>query len=162
MSMTALNAICGALIVVGIFGTVLPNIPGLLLSWGAVLVWALATDVGVARWVVLGGATLLAFGGTIMKYLLPGRHLAKAGVPIPTVLFGTALGIVGFFLVPLIGLFLGFVVGVFVAELGRLRSVTEAWPSAWKAVKAVGLSILIEVGAGLIILASWGAAVLLG
>ena len=49
--------------------------------------------------------------------------------------------------------------GVFLAESARLRGAGPAWPSTWKAIKAVGLSILIEVGTGLIILVSWVGAV---
>ncbi len=161
-SSAALDLVCGAVILIGIFGTIIPNIPGLLLSWAGVLVWALFSDTGPAKWWVLGVATLLALFGTVAKFLLPGRHLAKSGVPGLTIFIGTVLAIVGFFVVPFIGLFLGFVVGVYVAESVRLRGIGPAWPSAWKAIKAVGLSVLIEVGAGLFILASWGAAVLFG
>ena len=41
---------CGVAIVLGIFGTVIPSIPGLLLSWAGVLLWALFTDAGQAKW----------------------------------------------------------------------------------------------------------------
>ena len=94
-----------------------------------------------------------------MKYVLPGRHLAKAGVPTRTIVFGSLLGIIGFFVVPVVGLFLGFVLGVFLAESARLRGIESAWPSTWKAIKAVGFSMMIEIGAGLIILVSWFGAV---
>ena len=161
-SSAVLDIACGAAILIGIFGTIIPNIPGLLLSWAGVLVWALFSDTGPAKWWVLGVATLLALFGTVAKFLLPGRHLAKSGVPGLTIFIGTVLAVVGFFVVPFVGLFLGFVVGVYAAESVRLRGIGPAWPSAWKAIKAVGLSVLIEVGAGLFILASWGAAVLFG
>ena len=115
-----LDLFCGAAIVIGIFGTIIPNIPGLLLSWAGVLVWALFTDAGQAKWWVLGLATVLALFATVLKYVLPGRHLAKAGVPTRAILFGSLLGIVGFFVVPVVGLFLGFVLGVFLAESARL------------------------------------------
>jgi uncharacterized protein YqgC (DUF456 family) len=161
MSPELLNLVTVAAIVVGIFGTVIPHVPGLILSWAGVLVWALLSDGPAAtRWGVFALATVLAFGGTIMKYVGPLRHLAKQGIPGWTIVAGGVLAIVGFFLVPVIGLFLGFVVGVFVAEWVRLQG-NGAWASAWKAVKAVGLSVLLEVGSGLVILVAWGAAVLL-
>ncbi len=159
ISATVLDLFCGAAIVIGIFGTFIPSIPGLLLSWAGVLVWALFTDAGQAKWWVLGFTTVLALFATVMKYLLPGRHLAKTGVPTRTILFGSLLGIIGFFVVPVVGLFLGFVLGVFLAESARLRGIESAWPSTWKAIKAVGFSMMIEIGAGLIILVSWFGAV---
>ena len=157
---TALDVFCGIAIVIGIFGTILPSIPGLLLSWAGVLLWALFTDAGPAKWWAVGIATVLALSATVLKYILPGRRMAKAGVPGITLVVGTVFGIIGFFVIPIIGLFIGFVLGVFLAELIRLRDVGPAWPSTWKAIKAVGFSMLIEILAGLMILASWGAAVL--
>ncbi|NUO56171.1 MAG: DUF456 domain-containing protein, partial [Hamadaea sp.] len=37
-------------ILVGTVGVVVPVVPGLILSWGAVLVWALFSDAGWGRW----------------------------------------------------------------------------------------------------------------
>ena len=162
ISSAMLDLFCGAAIVIGIFGTIIPNVPGLLLSWAGVLVWALFTDAGQAKWWVLGLATVLALFATVLKYVLPGRHLAKSGVPTRTIVFGSLLGIVGFFVVPVVGLFLGFVLGVFLAESARLRGAGPAWPSTWKAIKAVGFSMMIEIGTGLIILVSWVGAVVFG
>jgi uncharacterized protein len=159
ISSAMLDLFCGAAIVIGIFGTIIPNIPGLLLSWAGVLVWALFTDTGQAKWWVLGLATVLALFATVLKYVLPGRHLAKSGVPTRTIVLGSLLGIVGFFVVPVVGLFLGFVLGIFLAESARLRGAGPAWPSTWKAIKAVGFSMMIEIGTGLIILVSWVGAV---
>jgi uncharacterized protein YqgC (DUF456 family) len=159
----ALEIFCGIAIVLGIFGTIIPNIPGLLLSWAGVVLWAIFTDAGsAAKWWVVGIATVLALFATVMKYVLPARHMAREGVPGLVLFFGTVVGIIGFFVVPIVGLFLGFVLGVFVAELLRLKDISRAWPSTWKAIKAVGFSMIIEIFAGLLILASWGAAVLFG
>jgi uncharacterized protein len=160
ISGAALDIFCGIAIVIGIFGTILPSIPGLILSWAGVLLWALFTDAGPAKWWAVAIATVLAMFATVLKYLLPGRRMAKAGVPGITLFIGTVFGIIGFFVVPVIGLFLGFVLGVFVAELVRLRDVGPAWPSTWKAIKAVGFSMLIEIFSGMLIFAAWGAAVL--
>jgi uncharacterized protein YqgC (DUF456 family) len=160
ISGAALDIFCGIAIVIGIFGTIIPSVPGLILSWAGVLLWALFTDAGPAKWWAVAAATVLALFATVLKYILPGRRMAKAGVPGITLFAGTVVGIVGFFVVPVIGLFLGFVLGVFLAELIRLRDVGPAWPSTWKAIKAVGFSMMIEIGAGLLILAAWGTAVL--
>lgn len=160
ISDTALTLFCGAAIVLGIFGTVLPNIPGLILSWAGVLLWAIFTHAGPGKWWVVAITAVLALAATVLKYVLPGRRLARHGVPGAVLFAGTALGIVGFFVVPVIGLFLGFVLGVFIGELLRLKNVGQAWPSTWKAIKAVGFSMLIEIGSGVVILAVWALGVL--
>lgn len=150
----------GLVIAIGVVGIVLPVIPGLLLCWAAVLVWSLFERTTVA-WVVLGGATALVLVSQVVKYLVPGRRMRAAGVPWRTLAVGGVLGIVGFFVIPVVGVVVGFVLGVYVAERLRLGEHAAAWPSTKAALGAVGLSILIELAAGLILGAGWLSAVLL-
>lgn len=150
----------GVAIAVGLAGVLLPVVPGLLLCWGAVLVWALVERTAVA-WTVLTVATALFAVSQVVKYLVPGRRLRSAGVPWGSLAAGGVLGVVGFFVIPVVGMVLGFVGGVYGAERLRLRTHAAAWPSTVRALQAVGLSVLIELGAGLLIAATWLAAVLL-
>ncbi len=158
---TALTVVSGIAIVVGIFGTVVPFVPGLLLSWAGVLLWALFADGGAGKWLVFGVVTVLAVLGTVLKYVLPGRKLQREGVPNKSLVFGGLLAIIGFFVVPVVGLFLGFVLGVFLGELNRVKSSRLAWPSTWRSIKAVGFSMMVEIFAGLCILGVWIAGLLL-
>jgi uncharacterized protein YqgC (DUF456 family) len=96
----------------------------------------------------------------VVKYLVPNRRLKGAGIPASTQWIGAALGIVGFFVIPVIGLLIGFVLGVYLAEYGRLGA-RAAWPSTKHALKAVGLSIVIELTAGVIATFVWVAGVVL-
>ena len=141
-------------IVVGLVGIVVPILPGLVLIWGSVTVWAVVEQ-GTTAWVVLAIATLVAVASQILKYLVPGRRLRDAGVPARGILVGTVLGVVGFFVVPVVGLFLGFIAGIYLIERARLRSHRPAWQSTLHALKAVGLSILIELFAGMLIATTW-------
>jgi uncharacterized protein YqgC (DUF456 family) len=150
----------GVAIAVGLAGVLLPVVPGLLLCWGAVLVWALVERTAVA-WTVLTVATALFAVSQVVKYLVPGRRLRSAGVPWGSLAAGGVLGVVGFFVIPVVGMVLGFVGGVYGAERLRLRTHAAAWPSTVRALQAVGLSVLIELGAGLLIAVTWLAAVLL-
>ena len=69
-------------------------------------------------------------------------------------------GLVGFFVVPVVGLFLGFVLGVYLAERGRLGQHRAAWASTIVALKAAGWSMLIELLTGLVMAATWVIALL--
>ena len=149
---TAFTIVAAIVIVVGIFGTFIPFVPGLVLSWLGVLLWAIFADGGAGKWLVFTVATVLALLGTVLKYVLPGRNMKREGVSTMTLLAGGVLAIIGFFVVPIVGLFLGFVLGVFLTELARQQNARLAWPATWKAVKAVGLSVFIEIFAGLCIL----------
>jgi uncharacterized protein YqgC (DUF456 family) len=153
-----MTAVAGLLILVGLAGVVVPVIPGLLLVWAGVLVWFL-DDRDAARMGVLIAVTVVLVLGTVVKYLVPGRRLREGGVPWSTLLLGAALGVVGFFVVPVVGLFLGFVLGVYLGETFRTPTRAEAWRSTKRALAAVGLSILIELAAGLVATAIWAGAV---
>ncbi|MEU9823192.1 DUF456 domain-containing protein [Pseudonocardia alni] len=152
--MTALAVVAGLMMLVGLAGIVLPVLPGPLLIVGGVAVWAVPRGDAVGWW-VLGIAVLVTVAGQVAKYLLPGRRLKASGVPTRTLLAGLALGVIGFFVVPVVGLFLGFVLGVWLAELARLPDAATAWRSAREALTAVGWSILIELAAGLVTVAVW-------
>jgi uncharacterized protein YqgC (DUF456 family) len=150
----------GLAIAAGLFGVLVPALPGLLLCWAAVLVWALAERTAAA-WVVLAVATASLVTSQVVKYLVPGRRMRAAGVPWGSLAAGGALAIVGFFVVPVVGAVAGFLGGVYGAERLRLGSHAAAWPSTVHALRAAGLSMAIELGAGLLIAAAWLAAVLL-
>jgi uncharacterized protein len=151
----------GLAILIGLFGVVVPVIPGLLLCWAAVLVWALAEGTALA-WTVFAASTVVVAISQVVKYVIPGRRMRTAGVPTRSMAVGALVGIVGFFVVPVIGLVLGFVVGVYAAERLRLGAHAAAWSSTVHALKAAGLSILIELAAGLVVAAAWLGAVALG
>ena len=140
-------------ILVGLIGVVVPILPGIFLVFVAILVWA--TEVGGATaWAVFAIATVLLVVGTIVKYAVPGRHLKDAGIPASTQWTGIALAVPGFFVIPVVGLFVGFVLGIYLAERNRLGH-SAAWPSTKAALRAVGASILIELAAATLAALTW-------
>jgi uncharacterized protein YqgC (DUF456 family) len=151
----------GATIAVGIVGIVVPVLPGALLAWGAILVWALAVR-STSGWAVLAAATLAIGAGQVVKYVVPGRRLRDAGVPRRSIVAGLVLAVVGFFLIPFVGLFVGFPLGVYLEERRRLRRHELAWASTREALKATGLSVLIELAGTMIAAAAWLGAVFVG
>jgi ABC-type phosphate transport system permease subunit len=68
---------------------------------------------------------------------------------------GALLGLVGMVVVPVVGLPLGFVLGVYLAELTRLRTHRAAWPSTVEAMRGVGLSVLIGLCAAVAATGVW-------
>jgi len=150
---TVTELVIGLVVLVGIIGIVVPLMPGTLLVAGAVVVWAIDTG-GVTAWVCAAVALGLLAVGAVVKYAVPGKRLKGSGVPTSTLLLGAAFAVVGFFVVPVLGAFLGFVLGVYVAEVRRLGS-RQAWPATRSALGAVGLSVLIELVAALLAAAVW-------
>ena len=150
----------GAVILVGLVGAVVQVIPGALIVLGAVVVWA-AVEGTALGWAVAALAVVATVVAAVGKYLVAGRHLTRAGVPTSTLVVGGLVGIVGFFVVPVVGLPLGFVLAVYLAELRRLRDRGRAWRATVVALQATGLTILIELAGALVAAGGWLVAVLL-
>ena len=68
--------------------------------------------------------------------------------------------ILGFFVIPVLGILVGFVLGVYLAEVRRLGS-QQAWASTMAALRAVCLSIAIEFASALLAACTWGVGVAL-
>lgn len=149
-----MTPLAGLIVAVGIVGVLVPILPGLILVLAGIAVWAVPRN-DTLGWTVLGIAVAIVVVGSIAKYLLPGRRMREAGVPGRSIVAGGLLGIVGFFVIPVVGLFLGFPLGVYLSELARLRDSSKAWPSTRKAVGAVGFSILLELATGLLAAGVW-------
>ena len=155
--MTLVEVLVGLAILVGLAGIVVPVLPGTVLILVAILVWATETG-GATAWAVLAVSVVLLAAGTVVKYLVPGKRL-KASVPTSTLVVGALVGLVGFFVIPVVGLFVGFPVGVYVAERARVGG-ERAWPSTVAALRALGVSILIELVFGVLAALTWVVGVL--
>lgn len=146
-------------IAVGLAGILVPLLPGTLLVWAAIAVWAVV-ERSTESWVVLGLATAILGTGILVKYLWPAKRMRAADVGGRTLAAGAVLGIIGFFVIPVVGLLVGFVAGVYLAELLTRRDQRRAWASTVHAVKGVALSVGVELTAALLATAVWAVAVL--
>lgn len=138
------------LVIAGLVGIVVPVLPGLLLVLGGVLLWALMEG-GTVAWGIFVASALVAVVGYVLQYTLPGRRMRERGVSGSTLGLAVVFGIVGFFVVPVIGAIIGFVLGIYVVETGRTRDRAQAWQRTKHALVAVLHSMGIELAAGLVI-----------
>lgn len=141
-------------IAVGIVGIVVPILPGTLLVFGAIAVWAVVEN-NLTAWVTLGVVTALLGVTVLIKYAWPVRRMRAADVRTLSLVAGGVLGIVGFFVIPVIGLVIGFVLGVYLAELAKRGDRRVAWTSTKHAVKGVALSVGVEMVGALLATVVW-------
>ena len=142
----------GVLVVVGLFGILVPVLPGTVLVGVGILVWAVAEGTAEA-WTTFAVAALCLAVGLVVKYAVPGRRL-KAAVPLSTLVAGGVLALVGFFVIPVVGALVGFPIGIYAAERARVGH-AGAWPSTKAALRALAHSMLIELLAALAATAVW-------
>ena len=86
--------------------------------------------------------------------------LSIAGAELCVCDIAVLLGIVGMFVIPVVGFVVGFVGGIFLVEQGRSRDRAQAWARTKNAVVAVVTSMGIELCAGVLIAATWVVGVL--
>lgn len=144
----------GLAILIGLAGIVVPILPGTILIFAAIALWAFMTG-GAAAWTAFAVAALLLVASGVVKYTWPGRRMKDAGIPTRSLIVGGLVGIVGFFVIPIVGLFIGFILGTYAAELPRHRNHADAWRSTVHATKAAGLSILVELLGALLATGVW-------
>jgi uncharacterized protein YqgC (DUF456 family) len=148
------TVLCGVLIAVGLAGIVVPVLPGSVLIGASLLVWAIAVASPVG-WIVLGIGAVALTAGMLSGSVLTGRTMKNRQIPAWSVLAGVVLGIVGFFVIPVVGLLVGFALGLFLSELARQRSFRAASSSSVAALKAIGLGVVVEFGFAAVAGGSW-------
>jgi uncharacterized protein YqgC (DUF456 family) len=89
------------------------------------------------------------------------RRMREADVRTMSLAAGAVLGIIGFFVIPVVGLVIGFVFGIYLAELANRRDQRMAWTSTKHALKGVALSVGVELCGALLATATWVAGVYL-
>ena len=108
-------------------------------------------------WIVLGIMTILAVGGILAGSLLPAHRASRAGAPRWVLAAGGIGMVVGFFVIPVLGAFVGGPAGIFLAELLRVRDPALAWRTTLETVRGLGLGAAAQVALGVIMVALWAA-----
>ncbi|WP_313410298.1 DUF456 domain-containing protein [Aeromicrobium sp.] len=154
-----LDLLVAVAILFGLAGAIVQVVPGGLVVAGAVVLWGVVVG-GTTGWTVVAIAVVLALVALVLKYLLAGRYLKSKGVPNRSLAIGALLGIVGFFVIPVVGLFVGFIGGTYLSELQRLRDEPAARRATGHAMRAAGVSIMVELTAALTTAVVWFVAAL--
>lgn len=142
------TVVAAVLIGIGCLGVVVPVLPGSITIVAGLLVWALAVQ-AVEGWVVLVLGSVLAVAGMAAGAVLTGTRLKRRQIPNRSLLFAAVGAVVGLFVIPVVGIIVGFFVGLLLTETARQRDLRAALDSSWVALKAAGLGIVVEFGCAL-------------
>jgi uncharacterized protein YqgC (DUF456 family) len=154
-SETLVTILCGLAILVGVAGTIIPVLPGSILIGLSLLAWAIWGGAGTAGWVVFGVGMAFVLAGIAASAVLTGRKLKQHSIPSRSVVIGLVAGVAGMFVIPVVGLFVGFAAGLLLSEFLRTRNFGAAAASSWAALKATGLGILVEFGLACLAASTW-------
>ena len=152
---TAGTILLGVLMVVGVAGTVLPFVPGLLLVWGSGLAYGFLSGFDATAITFFSVMTVLVVLGKAASIVVPGKRGAAHGAPWTTLAAGAVGAVVGAFVIPVVGLLAGGVIGILVAERSRLGDWARAWTTTKAVLVGVGIGALLELTAGMLSLIVW-------
>lgn len=153
--MALATVLVGLAMAVGIVGTVVPVLPGLLLVFTACVVYGF-----IAGWTTAGVVAIAVMGvllgiGTLAKWALADRSSLRGGAPRRSLLIGAVGAVVGFFVIPVAGLAIGGVGALLVAEQQRTGTWQAAWRSTRTTLLGIGAGVLVEMGAGIVMALVW-------
>jgi uncharacterized protein YqgC (DUF456 family) len=148
MDTTLIQIVCIILLVVGMIGTFLPVLPGLLLSLAGVLIYKFGTDAPLSMVYVWIFVFLTALS-VVLNYVIPARTNRKYG--------GTRWGSVGSVVGTIIGLLFipipfGFLIGMFLGVfIGELLHDASDKKKAWNSTKGAFIGFLYGTGFNFIV-----------
>ena len=143
------------IMVVGLCGVIIPILPGLLLIWITAFVYGFIvgfTPVGIGVMMVL---TVLVAISVIKGFVIPKQTATASGASGWSQVGGLVGAIIGFFLIPVIGVLVGALVGVLLVEILLKGNWDEAWTATKGTAKGFGISAVVDLGLGMVMLAAW-------
>ncbi|SDI72143.1 hypothetical protein SAMN05421846_11289 [Chryseobacterium taeanense] len=147
MDSTLFNILCLILLFLGILGTFLPILPGLLLSICGLLIYKFGTDADLPIlyiWVFV----ILTIASVVLNYVIPAKTNQKYG--------GTRWGSIGSIVGTIVGIFLpiplGFLVGMFAGVfIGELLHDSKDLNKALKSTKGAFIGFIYGTGFSLVV-----------
>lgn len=153
-----------AFIFVGTIGIVVPILPGMLLVWFTVVVYAWQTEFEAIGYPSLVVITIIALVAGLSNIWLPLLGAQKTGAAKRALFLGVIGAIVGTFVIPLplLGTVIGYAIGVFLGEYMKIRDWRLALRASFGGVAGWGVSMIVEFAGALLILLIFVVQVLTG
>ncbi len=141
---------------VGLFGLVVPIYPGLVVMWLAALGYGIATGfdstLGIVLFIVL---TLLMIVGSLVDNLLMGVGAHRGGAAWSTILAALLAGVIGTLAFPPLGGIIAAPLAVMLIQYLRLRDLQKAWDALRGLATGWGLSFVVRLLIGVVMMGLW-------
>jgi len=142
-------------VLLGVIGVLVPIVPGTLLIWLTIVVYAIVERINgfaAVDWVTFTAITLIALVTGLAEFWLPLLGAKVRGSSRRAILFGVVGGIIGTIALPLLGTIVGYALGVLLGEYHKLRDWDRALRASLNAVASWGVATAMQLGGALLIL----------
>lgn len=155
LSQVLLISLVFSAMLVGLIGLIIPVYPGLNIIWIAALVYAIIKGFGWPAWLYFAIITMLMLIGNLADNYFINARARKTGASWWAIGVGYVLGIVGTFIIPLLGGLIFSILGVLVVELIRKKDWRIAWVTTREMALGFGWAVVVRIGIGAIMIAFW-------
>jgi uncharacterized protein YqgC (DUF456 family) len=145
----------GLAMAIGLVGILIPIAPGIVLVWLAGLAWAILDGGGLTRWSLFAVMTALTVGALIANVRIPAKSASTTNAPRGTLWLAALFAVIGFFVIPIAGVLIGFCCGVLLAHLIATNDIHKAFDAMWATLRAFGKSVLVQGICGVGICLLW-------
>lgn len=147
MDHTLISFLSIILLILGILGTFLPVLPGLVLSLAGLLIYKYGTDSDLSI-IYIWAFVILTLASAVLNYVIPAKTNRKYG--------GTRWGSIGSVIGTIVGMFipipLGFLVGMFAGVfIGELLHDSKDMNKALKSTKGAFIGFIYGTGFSLVV-----------
>lgn len=149
------NLIILGIMTVGLLGLLIPGIPGLVIIWLASLAYVLGVGFQTPGWIFFTILTIIMAVGSITDNLVMGQQAHSSGSSWISVLLAMLFAVIGTFILPIIGGFIGALAALFLAEWIRRKNWREAIKATTGWAVGCGWAIVIRFIMGLLMIGIW-------
>ena len=143
------------IMIVGLFGLIVPIFPGITVIWLAALGYGVVTGFTPLGWGLMAVITVLLILGVSIDNILMGARAHKEGAAWSSLGLGMLAGILGTLLFPPVGGFIAAPLVVLLMEYLRQRDISKALASLRGLAVGWGLSFVVRFFIGLIMIGVW-------
>lgn len=148
-------ALVQIVMLVGLFGLIVPGFPGLVIMWLAALGYGVMTGFetwGIVLFVLI---SLLAIGGSLVDNIFMGAGARKGGAAWRTIAVALVAGVLGTLFFPPLGGLIAAPLAVLLLEFYLKRDIRQAWGALLGLAAGLGLSFVARFGVGLLVMIFW-------
>ena len=139
----------------GLFGLIIPVVPGLVIIWVAALGYGIAAGFGALGWIMFAIITLLMIAGSFIDNVLMGTQARQSGASWVSIAAALVFGLAGNFILPVIGGLIAALLALFVAEWIRRKDWREALKSVRGMAWGCGWAFVIRFIMGAVMIGLW-------
>lgn len=143
------------LMLLGLLGLIVPLFPGLVVMWLAALGYGVVAGFNTLGVILFAVITLLMLSGSLVDNILMGAGARKGGASWGTIAVALLAGVAGTLLFPPIGGILAAPLAVLLLEYARQGDFKRAWRALGGLATGWGLSFILRLGLGFLIMIVW-------